>query len=88
MRRVLQAAGSGLMDELCLAKHCALGENILTQGYNLPTQGKCAQLCDKISYNSMVLHSNTVEHLCLIRLSNIFFNSFLISIVLHFIHNC
>lgn len=28
------------MDELCLSTHCALGENIVTSGYQLPTKSE------------------------------------------------
>ena len=40
IHRVLKVGGDELMDELCLAEQCSLGENIITSGYNLPAQGK------------------------------------------------
>lgn len=41
VNHVLKAGGEGLMNELCLAEHCGLGDNIVTSGHDLPVEAIC-----------------------------------------------
>ena len=44
--QLLKAGGRELLDELCLSKQCQLGENIVTQGHDLPTTRRlCVCVC-------------------------------------------
>ena len=44
--QLLKAGGRELLDELCLSRQCRLGENIVTQGHDLPTTCRlCVCVC-------------------------------------------
>ena len=51
---MLKAGGEGLLNELCLAEHCGLGDNIVTSGHDLPVEGNLHCLIIKLLH----IHDN------------------------------